>query len=69
MIIPNSNSIETQYRVPNKGLFIISTRVCTGSHYWLIRCGTIPVVYGSGSSNCCVRFYQQNLLVGYISIF
>lgn len=68
MIISDANSIETQYRVPNKRLFITSTRVCTGSHYWLICCGTIPTVYRSGSSNCCFRFYQQNVLVGFISI-
>jgi len=70
MIIPNANSIETQYRVPNKRLFITLTRVCTGSHYWLIRYGTIPAVYRSGSSNYCFRFYQQNVLVGsYILVY
>jgi len=68
MIISNENSIETQYRVPNERLFITSTRVCAGSHYWLIHCGTIPVVCGSASSNCYFRFYQQNVLGGSISI-
>jgi len=60
MIIPNENSIETQYRVPNERLFITS-KACAGSHYWLICYGIIPVVYRSGSSNCYFKFYQQNV--------
>lgn len=65
MIIPNANSIENN-RVLNERLFIISTRMSAGSHYRLIHYTIEQYLqsmnYGSGSSNCYFRFYQQNIL-------
>lgn len=52
-----------------KGYLLLQQGYVQESHYWLIRCGTIPAVYGSGSSNCYFRFYQQDVVGGSISIF